>query len=87
MQNWYSQNSPVRSKGVAVGIGGIGVGGKLIVAFGIAARVAATACCICSSGLALGKVHAVEINNEQRIRQYRMSRLYSFSEQINGSYV
>jgi hypothetical protein len=60
MQNWYSQNNPARSKGVAVGIG-IDVAGGLAVAFGIAARVAATICLICASGSGLGP-QAVTMN-------------------------
>jgi len=49
---------------VAVGIGGIGVGGGLAVPFGIAARVAATICLICASGSGLG-AQEVTINTSR----------------------
>ena len=60
MQNWYSQNKPIKLKGVGEGYD---VGGGMGVTVGIAARVAATAWRICAlgSGVALG-AHAASRN-------------------------
>ena len=66
MQNWYSQNSPARSKSVGVGRGE-GIGGGVDV--GMAAITDAIACWVSTAVLALGKEHAVTINTVKNKRR------------------
>src|SRR5829696_6100349 len=81
MQNWYSQNKPFSSNGVAVGNRvGIGCGARV----GMDANVVATASCTCRVGVALGpRLHDVKIKSRRSIRRYFICRLYKFSEQID----
>lgn len=65
MQNWYSQNNPLRSKGVAVGRT-VGTGRGVFVA-GIIASVVATASSTGNVGVAdrLGNEQAARINSSK----------------------
>lgn len=84
MQNWYSQNNPRRSNGVAVGrmVGR----GRGVEVEGNKARVVATASStgIVGVGFRLGREQDAKINsNKILIKNCLMRRLYSYSEQIN----
>lgn len=66
MQNWYSQNKPLRSNGVAVGrIVGMGLG---VLVAGIIASVVATASSTGSVGVVdlFGNEQLAEINSRKQ---------------------
>jgi hypothetical protein len=76
MQNWYSQNRPLKSNAVGVGYGVGIVGAGPEVGLGIAATVAATAWSMRIFGSCL-RPHAVTINNKTSNKtRSRMHRLY-----------
>src|SRR5215216_2531908 len=81
MQNWYSQNKPFKSSGVAVGNRvGICCGARVE----MDANVVATASCTCRVGVALGpRLQDVKIKSRRKIERYFICRLYKFSEQID----
>src|SRR5215211_8232853 len=81
MQNWYSQNKPFKSSGVAVGNRvGICCGARVE----MDANVVATASCTCRVGVALGpRLQDVKIKSRRKIGRYFICRLYKFSEQID----
>jgi hypothetical protein len=83
MQNWYSQNNPLRSKGVEEGWG-VGCGAD--VAVGMAARVDATACRIWAlgSGVVLGAQDASRNRSKMNFRGMRFIALfYPISDDIH----
>lgn len=86
MQNWYSQKSPFRSNGVAVG-SMVGMGRGVVVA-GIIASVVATASSTGNVGvnvLLVGSEQPAKTNKSTiPVKNRLMHGLYSFSEQFNS---
>jgi len=82
MQNWYSQNRPLRSNGVAVG-SIVGTGAGVLVA--IEARVVATASATGMVGVMFddGMEQDVRITEISINKRTLMRSLYSFSEPID----
>lgn len=84
MQNWYSQNKPLKSRGVAVGRT-VGRGAGVLVTMD--ASVVATASSIPGRlGVAVrpGNEQDVKTITINRIDKHRLiGRLYKFSEQID----